>query len=368
MYRYRRFQPGDEMEINKLYEETTGRKRTKEAYLWQWMNAPGGRGEIWLIEAESDKKCWKLIGHHGVMPIRFSQRQNELLFGKTENTFVHPDYRRKILYPRFEERFRKEYEQRFHALFSTTGPTAAIRQRLAQGYELPTTWVTFKWWVKPFSNIMPMLSNSTKKIWPKTKMRFPTGLPILNSKQDKWGRIKIFCFTNEAAKQDQFFISFWKSIKNSYTTTPSRNYEDLKWRFWDNPYIPYLTLLLDSDTAGCGFAVIKIIDSGVFYIDDFIVEFPRSRSFSQLLDATLVWAARNGAYLVKFSTTADSIEWVGSDNFRPRYKNIISMHFLDELKKDIKPKMPRKICRRGNTCGLKATEWYVTPIIFQGVL
>ena len=53
---------------------------------------------MWLIEATDEQGNVKLIGHHGVMPIAFSNGETDLLFGKTENTMVLPEYRKKILY------------------------------------------------------------------------------------------------------------------------------------------------------------------------------------------------------------------------------------------------------------------------------
>jgi hypothetical protein len=47
---------------------------------------------------------------------------------------VLPEVRHRILYPRFEKRFLAVYRDRFDALFSTRGPTAAIRLRRAMGY------------------------------------------------------------------------------------------------------------------------------------------------------------------------------------------------------------------------------------------
>ena len=117
-YRFRPYEPGDADSINNLYFEITGNSRTLDQFEWQWLNAPGGCGEIWLIEAVDASGASQLIGHHGIMPIRFTRGDEDLLFGKTENTMLLPAYRDKILYPRFEKRFAEHYEGRFDALFS----------------------------------------------------------------------------------------------------------------------------------------------------------------------------------------------------------------------------------------------------------
>lgn len=131
----RQFQFGDVGDIKQLYEHVTGCTRSREQYLWQWHQSPSGSGDIWLIHDSEDDH--KLIGNHGVMPIRFTRGNTNLLFGKIENTMVLPEYREKILYPRFELKFKRDYENRYDALFSTMGPSPAIRVRKAMGYDLP---------------------------------------------------------------------------------------------------------------------------------------------------------------------------------------------------------------------------------------
>ena len=120
-FRYRQYEDGDAAEINRLYADITGKSRSLQEFEWQWLKAPGGEGDIWLIEAVNHDGEKNLIGHHGIMPIRFSRGEENLLFGKTENTMVRAEYRRRILYPRFERRFAGVYEARFDALFSTMG-------------------------------------------------------------------------------------------------------------------------------------------------------------------------------------------------------------------------------------------------------
>ncbi len=106
-YRYRQYRDGDAAEINRLYADITGTTRSLREFEWQWLQAPGGKGDIWLIEATDNDGTTNLVGHHGIMPIRFSRGQENLLFGKTENTMVRPEFRSRILYPRFERRFAK---------------------------------------------------------------------------------------------------------------------------------------------------------------------------------------------------------------------------------------------------------------------
>ena len=152
-YSCRRFRSGDEQVINDLYHAVTGRFRSIEEYRWQWLSAPAGPGEICLIECEGPRGDVQLIGHHGIMPLRFSIGEHNLVLGKTENTMVHPEFRSKILYPRYEQKFLREYEGRYDALFSTMGPPAALRQRRALGYKAENHWMRYEWVLRPGANL-----------------------------------------------------------------------------------------------------------------------------------------------------------------------------------------------------------------------
>ena len=108
-FSYRSFFDGDVESINLLYKLVTKRQRSNKQFIWQWLKSPAGPGDIWLI---FDKSKNLLIGHHGIMPIRFTNKKQNLTFGKTENTMVLPEYREKILYLRYEKKFKNFYEKK----------------------------------------------------------------------------------------------------------------------------------------------------------------------------------------------------------------------------------------------------------------
>lgn len=363
IYSYRSYHSGDEKAINALYASITGRKRTADQYFWQWLKCPGGKGEIWLIESEKKK----LIGHHGVMPIRFSMGEKCFLFGKTENTFVDPEYRRKILYPRFEGRFRSVYENRFDALFSTMGPVAAIRQRKAQGYHFPAVWKKFIYGTNSLSDLFYLSLLCSKKITPLLHKMFFSNVQNLPAKEIKYGDIVVRHLNRNDANESYFFDAFWKSIRKAYTLTPSREKKDLKWRFWDNPYIQYHTLILDSCTHGSGYVILHSYQPGFMIIDDFITDHPKSKSFKVLFKAVLYWALRSGAHIVQFTTADDSIEWIGRDNFSLRSNLLYVGRLINRSRNLNEQRMPRKITSRGKKSSIPYRPWYLTSMVFEGI-
>ena len=180
--------------------------------------APAGLGLIYLIEyLSNDQEDPILIGHHGIMPIRFSNGGCDLIGGKTENTMVDPEYRSKFLYPRYESRFKKDYSKVCHVLFSTMGPKEAIRQRTAHGYKEVGEWKN--------------LILSTRRA-----LFAPAVHEFIGSDDTKYCLVQLDASTSESIP----FDDFWQKCRSMYPLTNSRALKDIQWRFIDNPYQKYL--------------------------------------------------------------------------------------------------------------------------------
>src|SRR5690606_5598128 len=151
-------------------------------------------------------------------------------FGKTENTMVLPEYRTKILYPRFEKRFAAEYEPRYHALFSTMGPAAAIRQRKALGYEATQCWLQLEHAAEPLGSLVRLSQHPRLGIIQKSTALLlklsvtsllPEGVEVLSGQE---------------AISEPFFQDYWANSQCNWGVAPSRAPADLAWRYWNNPY------------------------------------------------------------------------------------------------------------------------------------
>lgn len=352
-YFSRRFRMGDEGAINELYYAVTGNHRTKSEFSWQWLEAPIGPAEIFLIEAEKEDGAPQLIGHHGVMPIAFSHGNEDLVFGKTENTMVLPDYRSKILYPRYEKRFLKEYEGKFDALFSTLGPSAAIRQRRAMGYSFGVDWKTLRVSTGRTSEALFILTSLQQKL---------INVEVNRSKQ--LGRLLRYGFmTDDQALRCDFFDDFWDRAKLNFSIAPRRQKCDLSWRFWLNPNKEFLTFVIDSvKTKGYGIITFNDLKKSEVVLEDFCVESNSAdearRFFLEMLNA--LRAAR--IYSISITCTEDS--------------SLYRYNFLDTLRmfsdKIVHPRssnfsrpMPRKIAQRGSK-SISTFDWDVTGIVFEG--
>lgn len=359
----RQYKPGDEIAINKLYENVTGRTRSAPLFKWQWCQSPAGMGEMWLIEYKG-----YIIGHHGIMPFYFSYGSEDLIVGKTENTMVHKDYRRKILYPRHEKKFLETYKNKFSALFSTTGPLAPLRQRKALGYKDRSQWINYVWSL----NSAGIVSLARKKISKKQGLFWKSANKALNfgegllslctfKKEVKY----ITILSDEEATQSDFFETFWKKARADYPFTPRRNKEDLAWRFWNNPYNDYMTFVYKNSKSS-GYAIIHTHDKKIYELDDIVV-FPYTQdNFTALLTNTLHACKNMGGSLLRFSTTDDPaspnkfIQQMNLYNLREKWP------FRSFYKESTPSKMLRYVTPKGENKSLCEKNWYITPFIFEG--
>lgn len=368
-YSYRIFEDADTQSVNSLYEEITGNRRTHEQFQWQWREAPGGKGEIWLIESDCGDGEKLLIGHHGVMPIRFSNGQQNLVFGKTENTMVLPEYRRKILYPRYERRFLSQYENRFDALFSTTGPSAAIRLRKALGYEFQTKYVRYKIRTNHSSECHYIVSRLEKLVNRRNRKvaQLPYGFDI-----DQWNvsghpELNLRILDDESAAHDPFFENFWGSVRDGFCLTPRRDTDDLRWRFWNNPYKKHIVFVSDGASGEPGYVVLSRseADPNCAVLEDIVPCRPRLESFDRLLFSVLCWLKKSPIKWLSYWTTDEMCptESIGSGLVR---QNMRFFAIEKKLRRSSEQFMPRRLTPVGRSHGIDATGWYITPIVTEG--
>lgn len=357
-YRYRRYKTGDETQINQLYRKVTGRVRSVEQFAWQWLHAPGGQGDIWLIEAVFPDGKTELIGHHGIMPIRFSRGGEDLLFGKTENTMVLPEYRSKILYPRYEKIFAKEYEPRFHALFSTMGPAPAIRQRKAQGYSANHQWLSLEHGVTPYGSFAKLIN------------RFPHAAAgrVLSHMPSFTGRrsvCKLHILSSTEARSESLFNTLWSDFRGNGGVSPRRDAADLNWRFWENPYGQFITVLFELDGEIIGCAVVETSRIPTLSLVDLFFARPDDALVRVVIkDLTTTLLKKFGAKLLNYSCTTDAV----SDVIKGNLEASFSPSWISRCHKRFAPEkfMPRKITERGKQIGLTVDHWAVTPILMEG--
>ncbi len=267
-------------QINDLYFQISGRKRSREQFNWEWLNTADGTGSMWTI---LERPTGRIIGHHGMIPIPIHVSGRTLLAGKTENTMVHPDFRKKIYYPSFERMALSDAKKRYQVMFTTAGRGAPGMIRTRMGYELLGNWCLYLLNASPaYQRAMftqQSISSGYRKYIPPSVM---SGLFRVYHTIRNPFRIIANGFNlnkiNEINKFIDAMASFWKNNRQYYGITIDRNIKYLKWRIEQNPYNKYKLYEFQDSKGIAGYAILreKIEKNNPksfvkHFIDDFIV-------------------------------------------------------------------------------------------------
>ena len=345
----RRATDADMHGINKLYESITSCKRTVEEYIWQWHSSPAGKGMQWVMV---DKNTNEIVGHHGLVPFYFVHKGEEFIVAKTENTMVYPEYRSKMIYPMVEFRLLNEYKKKYDFIFSTKGPKPAIRTRKGLGYD-----ATHEWLRKDI-----VLSH-------KFYMNRIFNIDLINKNRiHKSKSVEIIHLKDNIADLSVFTNNVWKKFEKESPFTPRRAWEDIKWRFFDNPYFSGCFITYSHENTQ-GYAVLKEVENGVFQIEDLII-YPFSNDYFVKFFNKLFSFIKttNDIHMIVLQTTSDT------DFYSDIYRNVktpflnIPLFFFNKFIKNQETRkryMPRKLGKHNST-NPDLHNWYVTPFIFEG--
>jgi len=261
-----------------------------------WRGGPGGAVRSWLIEAD-DGTGWRLIGHHGLCPIRFTLGERDLLFAKTVNSFLLPDYRNRFVYLRFEQRCLAEVDQDFDATYTLA--QLAVRMRNALGYDTTTTELDLEQGLRK-PGILPRLL--MRLVW-----RCPSAkaLRVWRALPGRKSPLVLKELDGLAARNSCFFSDFWDEARMTAGLAPRRDVADLAWRFWDRPG-HNATLVYRWRCGSRGYAIVSTADKLHFTLEDIFLSAPRPDLLRQLLESVLSWCADRGGLMMSFMTTAES--------------------------------------------------------------
>jgi hypothetical protein len=278
-YQARQTEEKDYRALNDAYNKFTGRNRTIEQFLWEWVNSPCAPNESWLIEYLPTQE---IIGHHGVQKFSFTENGYPITVGRTENTFVDPVHIKNFYYPGLEKKLLSLMSNRFKYIFTSAprrseGAISLLRQRLGYKSAGRLAWFMLNFYYKAILNLcrdhfpswrilshpLAVFLVCLQKIL--LMLRWP-----LSQKIDVitigWGSI------DEVSR-------FWEEQKKYYGVTVDRSTKFLTWRFVKNPYTKFQLIKISYNKKLIGYAVLEKhnIDINqqpipVWLVHDFIVE------------------------------------------------------------------------------------------------
>ena len=305
----RGYKTGDEYGIVSLYNKITGRCRTVEQHRWEWLETPQGIGSIWVITEPGSSK---IIGHHGLIPIKADYFGKALLLGKTENTILHPKYLGTGIYFIHEKRFLQKAVERFDLLYTTFGHGTPGKIRRKLGYKSVGRYLTY---IKVTRNtelkkIMDSLIgrkilNNKLKIFCKAigyMLSYP--LMIFFSKEGKTDKNITFEVVEDIDAIDSEIDQFWCRNKGGFGITISRTSNYLKWRIFENPNVKYKFLLARKLGKVVGYVITKssVSDVSRGVIVDLVCEQNDEIIFNTILKAAIRRLIETNVYVVNFKT------------------------------------------------------------------
>jgi len=375
----RKFEEEDKNELNDSYNRYTGRSRTIKQFEWEWLNTPEGWGSMWLLE---DSATGRIVGHHGLIPIKFTYFGNSILTGKTENTHINPPYAGKGLYYPFEVKFIEEASDRFGLLYTTQGSGAPGRIRLKLGYVS----------VGGYASYMKVIQRSHLDKWladainRRINNKFTTDLLIAGS---KLGSLILMPFFRRRGSVDEEITlhkvaniaevaeeldKFWERNREKFGITVDRNSRYLKWRIFDNPNVTYEFLLAVRQRGIAGYVITKSNEEAEIKLGtivDLIADDNNQEIFDTVLDAAISTFKEKGIYVVQFST-------LFSDNFLNRALKRNGFKTFSILRKVIRKTIGTKqqeslLMAKVVDTTLDAARvsnpacWYFTDLLMEGV-
>lgn len=307
LFRTRRFEAADERELNETYVALMRHhmprfSRSLDVMRWLWYQAPGGPMESWVVEAQEPGGPWRIVGHHGICPIRCTLGERDLRCAKTNNTFLLPQYRSKFLYIRFEQQCLAEVRSRYHLIYSYGNQVSRLRKPL--GYDAGEPWI----WLEHGSRYLDFATCMFARIvnryprapWTQIAHAWAKACVSMARKPDfEWTEL-----TAREAMDSVFFADFWQQARFEAGMSPRRDVEDLAWRYWLRPDSSFVTLVKSWDSGARAYCIVDTTQPFIYRLCDIFVTPMRPDLLEATLNTLFYWCARRGALTMLFNTAS----------------------------------------------------------------
>jgi hypothetical protein len=349
-------------EINDLYNNFTGRRRTMDEYRWEWQQAPQP-GFIWVIvEAETGR----IVGHHGLVHVPIVSRGTRLVGARTENTIVDPAVRKKLFYPAMEKRALAEALGTFSVIYTVHGAGAPGKVRARLGYKPVGRWVAYLPAVGPdyMLNLLRRARSAVGREIPDWLLRVAATIGGWISRVPRRlkRRPRLFevseaaSFAEVAGELDRL----WQRASSQYDTTVDRSIAFLRWRLDENPHLDFRLWLLRK--KGELQAVVighehRLQGSSSLYVDDIVVDDYEQGAFEAVLDT-----------LPSLAPSADTISLLTLAVDTPLYRALRRRYPLQTILLDrFGERLFDELLAYDRDGTLTDKPWYVTSLVTEGM-
>jgi hypothetical protein len=253
-YILRRYKDGDEVKINKLFNEIFNKNRSMEEWSWKFRKNPFHDINLTVVAEYQGE----IIGQYPLLPLLFKYDKTVLKCTTAIDNFIHPSFRggmkgvQRKMYEYHEEICRKEgmsfgfgFPNREHYIFG---------KRVLKYRDLGQIRVFFRRlnWNLAVKRRFPWIPNSLLKV-----IQFISGLGfklLIHSKGRNNPKGIRIC---EDDSFDERFDAFWDRVKEKYKIIGVRNQEYLNWRC-RKPGADYEVIIAEKGKELNGYIVIEV--------------------------------------------------------------------------------------------------------------
>lgn len=347
--------------INALFNRFTGRQRSMQAYRWEWFEGHPGPGFMWAIVDEAGN----VVGHHGIIQTPLVVAGIEVPAGRTENTIIEPEVRKKIFYPGMEKKAFTEVLKSLAVLYTVhaSGAQGRIRERL--GYHAVGRWLVYLPIVRA-GYLEPLAIRLAQRLAPSLAGVAPLAARLaggLLRAAERFRRGAAGVSISEISNLEAFeseYRRFWDVARGRYDVTIDRTWEFLRWRAFVNPNIEcklwairranelIAVVIGHRHSLGRAFAL---------YVDDIL-----TRDYEC---ATFVVALR---CLPQLMPDADGIVVMTLDADTPLKRALEKVYPLQaQVLRRLAPKLFDEVVVYDRDGVCEGEKWFVTPLFTEGL-
>ncbi len=253
-YILRRYQDGDEVKINKLFNEIFNKNRSMEEWYWKFKKNPLHDINLMVVAEHQGE----IIGQYPLLPLLFKYDDMVVKCATAVDNFIHPSFRGGIkgvqskMYDYHKEICRKEgmsfafgFPTREHYIFgkrilkySDLGQIRVLFRRLNWNLSVK---VRFPWVPDSLLKIIRSISSKGFKIL--IQLRYHKDLKDM----------RVF----EVDSFDERFDAFWDRVKEKHKVIGMRNRKYLNWRY-KKPGADYKFIVAEKGKELNGYIVIEV--------------------------------------------------------------------------------------------------------------
>ncbi len=372
----RPYQPGDEVQINRLYRSITGRDRSSADFAWEWLDTWAGQGSMNLVFDLDREEGDQLIAQYSLIPTPLSVWGRPTVAGKTENCMSHPDHRGSGMYSAHERECFEEEKKRYSFFFTTRGQVAggAVgKVRMKLGYLAFDNWVNYTLWLRAGT-----LHEELRAILAANGRAGTALAPVLSGvlaallqtyshlrRRASCGYRVAVHGTADAPLEE--IAALWERNRECYGISVDRSVPYLRWRINGDPHIEHEYLAMYGDDGLLGYAI-YFVQRDTLHVVDVLVDGKRPALFRHLLAAL----TRRGREL-----RVDRIRCLALRRSRLLPRLLRSAGFFDTAVlspagfiRGFRPRqfflyIPEEL--RGDARVSDHANWYITELVLEGL-